>query len=82
MPPKARDRIVIGIVLDRPNATMLMAVPNSPNMSTGLRPMWSLMRPHNMALENSAKANAVTSIPAYMEVLFSLPAVPHHSISR
>ena len=54
----------MGRLVENPNEIMLSAVPASPPMSTGLRPILSLRRPHTTPVENSANAKAEVTKPA------------------
>lgn len=67
-PPKARPSRAIGKFGAKPKTSMLRHVPASPVRRTGFRPTRSLNLPHTTPVENSAKANAEVTRPAYIEI--------------
>jgi hypothetical protein len=70
-PPRARARSATGRLGAKPNTNMLSAVPARPVRRTGFRPILSLNLPHGTPDENSAKANAEVTIPAYTGIFAS-----------
>jgi hypothetical protein len=51
-----------------PSTSMLQPVPARPVSRTGFRPTLSLNRPQGTPVENSAKAKAEVTMPAYTEI--------------
>jgi hypothetical protein len=63
-PPSARANNATGRLGANPKISILSAVPASPVIKTGFRPILSLSLPHTTPDENSANANADVTIPA------------------
>lgn len=81
-PPNARASSATGKLGANPKINMLSAVPASPVRSTGFRPILSLSLPHATPDENSAKANADVTIPAYTEISESFLVIPKSLIIK
>lgn len=65
-PPKARANNATGKLGANPKINMLSAVPAKPVKRTGFRPILSDNLPQATPEENSAKAKADVTIPAYI----------------
>ena len=68
-PPRAHASSATCKFGARPKIIMLSAVPASPTSRTGLRPTLSLSLPHGTPDENSAKAKADVTVPAYTAIV-------------
>ena len=74
-PPKVRASNATGRLLANPKTSILSPVPAKPVSRTGLRPILSLSHPQNMLARNSAIAKAEVTMPAYIEICFSLSVI-------
>ena len=70
-PPNARARRAVARLGEKPKISMLRPVPARPVKRMGFLPNLSLIRPQSTLVENSAKAKAEVTIPAYMAFFLS-----------